>query len=57
LAVGFLRPLFAVTFSKVPSPRFRKRVGLCPLYDSGVQYDFRLPSSVQCRSLAGAHST
>ena len=57
LADGAATPAAAVTSSKVPSPRLRYSVALCPVYDSGVQYDFVSPSSVQNRSVSAVHST
>src|SRR5919199_1891245 len=55
--VGSSRPAAFVTSSKVPSPRLRYSTGLAPRYDSGVQYDLLLPSSVQKRSLSTHQST
>src|SRR5438128_1968884 len=54
---GSYKPAALVTSSNVPSPRFRYSDALWPLYDSGVQYDFALPSSVQNRSLSIDQST
>ena len=51
------RRLSSSTSSNVPSPRLRKSDGLCPLYDSGVQYDLLFPSSVQNRSFSADQST
>ena len=42
---------------KYTSPALRNNTGLCPLYDSGVQYDLVFPSSVQNRSVLIDHST
>src|SRR3954463_12922491 len=50
-------PAFFVTSSNVPSPRLWYSDGLWPLYDSGVQYDLFLPSSVQNRSFDSDQST
>src|SRR5881628_1815930 len=55
--VGSDKPAALVTSSKVPSPRLRYSNGLWPLYDSGVQYDFAFPSSVQNRSVPVDQST
>jgi hypothetical protein len=56
-AEASLVPAFAVTSSNLPLPALWKSVALCPLYDSGVQYDFALPSSVQNRSRSIDQST
>src|SRR6185436_7942437 len=50
-------PARRVTSSNVPSPRLWNSVGLWPLYDSGVQYDLLVPSSVQNRSFSIDQST
>src|SRR3954469_14631868 len=55
--VGSSRPATVVTSSKVPSPRLRYSTELEPWYDSGVQYDLLLPSSVHTRSFSIDQST
>ena len=47
LLVGSATPAFALTSWNLPPPRFRNSFDAVPLYDSGVQYDFFDPSSVQ----------
>jgi hypothetical protein len=55
--VGSKMPLLAVTSSNVPLPRLRNSQQVSPWYASGVQYDLRLPSTLQNSSSSGDHFT